>query len=187
MSCPTKKRTSRAKMTASTEKKERRGRRSGEPSLLRQWPCLSLLSPLQLMIDITVLTLICSDTQTKTFFLLCICMFQIICICMFQIINIIIIIIIIIVMIRKKKGGEAEGQGNHHYYGSGCVCHCYPPNFQGCWERWKNNLRKILLKIFKERPSKLEKGYSQVLVKQSLPWKFREISFSISKVRPFDM
>ena len=32
--------------------------------IYRQWPCLSLLSPLQLMIDITVPTLIGSDTPS---------------------------------------------------------------------------------------------------------------------------
>ena len=42
------------------------------------------------------------------------------------------------------------------------------PNFQGCWGKVKKNLRKMLLKNFKERPSKLEKGYSQVLVKQTV-------------------
>ena len=43
------------------------------------------------------------------------------------------------------------------------------PNFQGCWGKVKKlSLKKILLKNFKERPSKLEKGYSQVLVKQTV-------------------
>ena len=32
----------------------------------------------------------------------------------------------------------------------------------------KNDLRKILLKKFKERPSKLENGYSQDLAKQTV-------------------
>ena len=32
----------------------------------------------------------------------------------------------------------------------------------------KNDPRKILLNYLKERPSKLEKGYSQVLVKQTV-------------------
>ena len=35
-------------------------------------------------------------------------------------------------------------------------------------EHEKNDPRKILLTNFKERPSKLEKGYSQVLVKQTV-------------------
>ena len=42
------------------------------------------------------------------------------------------------------------------------------PNFQGCWGKVKKNLRTILLKKFTERSSKLEKGYSQVLVKQTV-------------------
>ena len=35
-------------------------------------------------------------------------------------------------------------------------------------EKMSNDPRKILLTNFKERPSKLEKGYSQVLVKQTV-------------------
>ena len=40
--------------------------------------------------------------------------------------------------------------------------------FQDVGGRGKNDPRKILLKTFKERPSKLEKGYSQDLVKQTV-------------------
>ena len=32
-----------------------------------------------------------------------------------------------------------------------------PPNFQGSWGRWKNDPIKMLLKNFKQRPSKLKK------------------------------
>ena len=35
-------------------------------------------------------------------------------------------------------------------------------------EHEKNDPRKILLTNFKEQPSKLEKGYSQVLVEQTV-------------------
>ena len=39
-----------------------------------------------------------------------------------------------------------------------------PPNFQGCWGRWKNDRRKKNLKV--DRSHKLEKG--QDLVKQTV-------------------
>ena len=43
-----------------------------------------------------------------------------------------------------------------------------PPNFQKCWGQMKKYPRTILLKNFKERPSKLEKGFSQDLMKQTV-------------------
>ena len=39
-----------------------------------------------------------------------------------------------------------------------------PKKIQGCWGKMKNNREKK----FKERPSKVEKGYFQVLVKQTV-------------------
>ena len=44
------------------------------------------------------------------------------------------------------------------------------PNFQGCWGKMKNESEKNVVKKFKERPNKLEKGYSQDLVKQTTIW-----------------
>ena len=40
--------------------------------------------------------------------------------------------------------------------------------FKDVGERWKNDLRKILVIFFKQQSSKLKKGYSQVLVKQTV-------------------
>ena len=41
--------------------------------------------------------------------------------------------------------------------------------------RWKNNPKTILWNFFKERPSKLKKGYSQDLVKQTIVHNFNVI------------
>ena len=43
---------------------------------------------------------------------------------------------------------------------------------------WKNDHKNFFLKNFKERPSKLEKGYSQVLVKQTVVYYFYGIEVS---------
>ena len=43
-----------------------------------------------------------------------------------------------------------------------------PLNFQGCWGKMKKWSEKKFVKKLKERPSKLEKGYSQDLVKQTV-------------------
>ena len=42
------------------------------------------------------------------------------------------------------------------------------PNFQGCWGEMKKWSEKNCVIFFKERPSKLETGYSQDMVEQTV-------------------
>ena len=58
-----------------------------------------------------------------------------------------------------------------YYKPNGLISTIHEKNYQifrDVGGRWKNDPRKILLKKFKERPSKLKKGYSQYLVKQTV-------------------
>ena len=47
--------------------------------------------------------------------------------------------------------------------------------------RWKNDTRKILLKKFKQHLSKLKKGYSQDLVKQTVETRCDEIFQNVAR------